>query len=97
VEAGFYGDSGSNVAKVAGLGYQYKLGRHWQLGGALLVVQSETYNDGRVFIAPLPLLTYDFGPVKVNAIYVPKYGDYNRFAVFGVYFSIPLAKIGSTH
>ena len=97
VEAGFYGDSGNNLAKVAGIGYQYKLGKHWRLGGALLAVQSETYNNGNAFIAPIPLLTYDFGPVKVNAIYVPKYGDYNQFAVFGVYFSIPLTKIGSAH
>jgi hypothetical protein len=97
VEAGLYGDSGNNLAKVAGIGYQYKLGKGWRLGGALLAVQSETYNNGNAFIAPIPLLTYDFGPVAVNAIYVPKYGDYNQFAVFGVYFSIPLTKIGSTH
>jgi hypothetical protein len=28
--------------------------------------------------------------VQVNAIYVPRYGDYNKFAVFGFYFSTPL-------
>ena len=97
VEAGFYQDSGSNTAKLAGVGYQYKLGRNWRLGGALVGLKSPTYNHGSFFIAPLPILTYDFGPVQLNAIYVPKYGDYNQFAVFGVYFSIPLTKIGSTH
>lgn len=92
-----YGDSGRNLAKVAGIGYQYKLGRRWRLGGALMAIQSETYSQGKTFIAPIPLLTYDFGPVKVNAIYLPKYGDYNQFAVFGLYFSIPLTKLGSAH
>jgi len=92
VEAGFYQDSGSRTAKIAGLGYQYKLGRRWRLGGALLGVQSETYNDGRFFVAPIPILTYDLGPVKLNAIYVPAYGDYNEFAVFGFYFSMPLGR-----
>jgi hypothetical protein len=90
VEAGFYKDSGSNLAKLAGAGYQFKLGRRWRLGGALLGLQSETYNQGSPFIAPLPILTYDFGRVKLNAIYVPRYGEYNAFAAFGFYFSVPL-------
>jgi hypothetical protein len=92
VEAGFYRDSGSRLAKLAGMGYQYKVGGRWRLGGAILGVQSETYNHGDPFIAPLPIVTYDLGRVKLNAIYVPRYGEYNPFAVFGFYFSVPLAR-----
>ncbi len=92
VEAGMYRDSGSNNAKIAGVGYQFKLGERWRLGGALVGVHSPTYNLGRAFIAPLPIVTYDFGIVKLNAIYVPRYGDYNQFAVFGLYFSVPIPK-----
>jgi hypothetical protein len=92
VEAGFYQDSGSNTAKIAGLGYQYKLSKRWRLGGALAAIQSKTYNHGSAFIAPLPILTVDLGPVSLNAIYVPAYRDYNEFAVFGFYFSLPLLK-----
>ena len=92
VEAGFYRDSGSHIAKIAGMGYQFKLGGGWRLGGALLGVQSETYNGGSPFIAPVPILTYDLGRVKLNAVYIPSYGDYNPFAVFGFYFSLPLAR-----
>lgn len=91
-ELGAYRDSGSNLAKVAGIGYQYKFFDSWRFGGALLAVQSKTYNHGDAFIAPLPILTWDLGAVKLNAIYVPKYREYNRFAVFGLYFSLPLAK-----
>jgi hypothetical protein len=90
VEAGFYQDSGRHVAKLAGVGYQYKLYQQWRLGGALALMQSHTYNHGRAFVAPLPILTYDFGRAKVNALYVPRYGDYNQFAVFGLYLSVPL-------
>ena len=50
-------------------------------------VDSPTYNHGRFFVAPFPMATYDLGPVKLNAIYVPRYQQ-NRFAVFGLYFSI---------
>ena len=92
MEAGFYRDSGSNWAKVAGAGYQLKFGERWLLGGALMGVDSPTYNHGRFFIAPLPMATYDLGAVKLNAIYVPRY-QFNHFAVFGLYFSIPLAPI----
>jgi hypothetical protein len=96
-EAGFYQDSGSNLAKLAGLGYQYKLGARWRLGGAVAVLQSPTYNRGDMFLAPFPVLTYDLGAVTLNAIYIPRYGDYNHFAVFGFYLGVPLTKIGSTH
>jgi len=95
VEAGFYRDSGSQLAKFAGMGYQYKIGERWRLGGLLLGVQSRTYNRGDAFIAPIPLVTYDFGAVKLNAIYVPRYGDYNQFAVFGFYLSVPIGRSSS--
>jgi hypothetical protein len=91
VEAGFYRDSGSRTATVAGLGYQYKFGKRWRLGGALVTVLSPTYNDGRLAFAALPIVTYDFGPMKLNAMYAPRYRGYNEFAVFGFYFSLPLA------
>ena len=91
-EAGYFRDSGSHVAKLAGVGYQFKYGEHWRLGGALVGVHSPTYNNGRFFVAPLPILTYDLGAVKLNAIYIPKYGDYNQFAVYGFYFTMPLGE-----
>jgi hypothetical protein len=92
VDAGFYRDSGSNIAKLAGVGYQYKLGERWRLGGALVGLYSPTHNHGRFFVAPLPIVSHDLGPVTLDAVYVPRYRQYNQFAVFGFYFSIPLRK-----
>jgi len=92
VEAGFYRDSGDKVATLGGIGYQYRLGKYWRLGGALVGIQSETYNHGRFFVAPLPILTFDFGYLKLNTMYVPAYGDYNKYAVYGFYFSLPLVQ-----
>lgn len=93
LEAGFYYDSGRNWATFAGGGYQYKLGGRWRLGGDLLVIHSETYNDGNAFLAPIPRLTYDFSNlVQVHAIYVPKYERYNTFAVYGFYITVPIWK-----
>jgi hypothetical protein len=83
-EAGFYRDSSGHLAKIAGLGYQYKLARRWRLGGAMLAAQSRTYNDGGIFVAPVPILTYDLGGAKLNAIYLP--------AAFGFYLTLPLSQ-----
>jgi hypothetical protein len=89
---GFYEDSGRHWAKLAGPGYQFKLGERWRLGGALLAIDSPTYNNGRLFVAPIPVLTYDLGAVKLNAIYAPRFRQANNFAVFGLYFSFPLGR-----
>ena len=90
VEAGFLKDSGRNWAKFAGMGYQFKFGDRWRLGADLLAIQSPTYNNGRGFVAPIPRLTYDFGPVKLNAVYIPRFREINQFAVFGFYFTVPM-------
>lgn len=92
VEAGFFKDSGRNWAKFAGMGYQFKFGERWKLGADLLAVNSPTYNKGRSFIAPIPRLTYDFGTVKLNAIYIPRFRPINDFAVYAIFFTIPLMK-----
>jgi hypothetical protein len=92
VEAGVYRDSGSNLAKYGGAGYQFKLGKNWRIGAMLVGVQSQSYHEGRFFIAPIPVVTYDFGIVKLNAIYIPRYRDYNQFAAFGLMFSIPFSE-----
>lgn len=91
-EIGAYRDSGSNTATFLALGYQFKLGEHWLFGGAVAAMNSKTYNRGVAFVGMFPLVTYDFGPVKVNAVYFPKVANYNEVAAFGLYVSIPLGR-----
>ena len=89
-EVGAYYDSGSNWAKFVGLGYQFKLGERWRIGGAVAAVHSQTYNDGVAFVAMIPLITYDLGSFKLNATYLPKIKGHNEVDAFGFYISIPL-------
>ena len=91
-EAGLFKDSGNNWAKFAGVCYLFKLDERWMLGADVLLIQSPTYNYGEAFVAPIPRLSYDFGKVIVNAVYIPKYQELNRYSVFGLYFTIPLWK-----
>lgn len=89
-EVGTYEDSGRNWTTFASLGYQFKLGEHWRVGGAAAVFNSQTYNDGATFVGMVPLITYDFGPVKLNAVYFAKVANYNEVAAYGFYIGIPL-------
>ena len=91
-EIGAYQDSGSNLAKFVALGYQFKFAKRWRIGGAFAVLHSRTYNESVTFLTMIPLITYDFGRIKVNAVYFPKIGNRNEVAAFGLYFSIPLRK-----
>jgi hypothetical protein len=89
-EAGFFKDSGRNWAKFAGVGYRFKITDCWKLGADLLAIQSPTYNHGDAFIAPIPRLSYDFSRVKINMVYLPRYKELNRYAAYGLYFTIPI-------
>jgi hypothetical protein len=40
----------------------------------------------------IPLLTLDLGRIKLNAVYLPKFGDYNEVEAFGFYLSFPIGK-----
>jgi hypothetical protein len=88
-EVGFYKDSGGNQAKFAALGYQFEFGEYWKAGGALAAMRSRTYNRGVTFLAIIPLITLDLGRIKLNAVYFPKFGGYNKVDAFGFYLSIP--------
>jgi hypothetical protein len=92
VEAGGYRDSGRNSAKFAALGYQFKVSERWRFGGAVAVVNSDTYNRGVTFLGMFPLITYDLGLVKFNAVYFPKVPNYNEVDAFGFYLSIPIGR-----
>ena len=89
-QVGFYKDSGRHWTAIAGPGYQLKLDEQWRAGAVLLFFDSRTYNHGRPFVAPIPMLTWDLGRFQLNAVYAPRFRGINEFAVFGFYASVPL-------
>lgn len=88
VEAGFYKDSGSNTAKFTNLGYYYPVGMVL-VGGALTLFHSDTYNGGKVFIAPVPSAAIEFKRFRVHGIWFPKVSGFNEVEAFGFYVSAP--------
>lgn len=93
-EAGAYLDSGENWAKFVALGYQFRIGRRWKVGGALAAIHSRTYNNGTAFVGMIPLVTWDLRRIKLNAVYFPQFGHHNQVDVLGFYLSLPLGGLG---
>jgi len=86
-EFGAYRDSGGTTAKFADIGYQWRFS-NFRIGGALAIARSPTYHDGHTFIAPIPVVSYDFGRVMLNAVYFHKVRGMNEIAAFGAYLTI---------
>jgi hypothetical protein len=76
-DAGIYRDSAARTARIAGLGYHWAAGEHLRLGGGLALFRSDTYNNGKAFIAPVPLAAYETRRVTFNLTYFPKWREQN--------------------
>jgi hypothetical protein len=79
LEGGVLRDSKRNTAVLAGGGVLWKATERLRLGVALGIAQSDTYNDGSPFIAPLPLLAYEWRAVSLNLAYFPRVPAINDF------------------
>lgn len=82
-DAGIYRDSSSDTAKLAGVAMQWKMTESLGLGAALVVFNSPAYNQGRTFVAPLPVFSYELKPVTLNLFYSPKVRELNEINTLG--------------
>ena len=87
-DAGFYRDSGRNVAKLAGAGALWHASDGLRLGGALVLLKSRTYNGGQAFIAPLPVAAYEWRAFSLNMVYLPKVHEVNDINTLGFWATI---------
>jgi hypothetical protein len=87
-DGGAYRDSKRNTATYAGGGALWKPSERLRLGGALAVVHSDTYNQGDPFIAPLPLVAYEWRRVTLNLVYFPKLGGINDISTLGFWVTL---------
>ena len=87
-DAGFYRDSAAHTAKLAGGGALWHAGEHLRLGGAAVLLKSETYNFGKAFIAPVPLAAWDTRRATFNLVYFPKWRDVNPTNQVGAWITV---------
>lgn len=82
-DVGAYRDSGRNTALVAGAGALFSISERWRLGGALAVLDSDTYNRGETALAPIPMAAFETRRVTFNFVYLPKVSEINEVATLG--------------
>lgn len=88
LDGGAYRDSGRNSAVYAGAGFYWKPAQGLRLGGALAFFHSDTYNEGDAFIAPVPLLAYEWRAVTLNMVYFPKVSGVNEINTLGFWLTL---------
>lgn len=89
VDAGAYHDSGKNTALLAGAGVLWRATESLRLGGALAAIHSDTYNRGKAFVAPLPVVAFDLNKrVTLNMVYLPKVRDFNEINTLGFWATV---------
>lgn len=86
-EVGLYYDSGERWAKTADVTYQYELFDGFRAGVGVFYLHTRTYNRGDPVIAPLPVISYDFGPAELNLVYAPRVGRLNDINTLGAFVS----------
>ncbi len=86
-EAGIYYDSGRRWAKTADVTWQYELIGGLRGGIGAFFFYTPTYNRGKAFVAPVPVMSYDFGPAVLSVAYAPKYQDKNVINTLGAFVS----------
>ena len=87
-DAGAYRDSGRNTALLAGAGALWRVSEGWRLGAALAVLNSDTYNEGKTFVAPLPVAAYEFRSATLNFVYLPEVSkEINEIPTLGFWFT----------
>lgn len=87
-DGGAYRDSGRNTAVYAGAGAFWKPAARLRIGGALAVFDSDTYNRGEAFLAPLPMLAWETRAATFNLVYFPKVSKLNDVAAVGLWITL---------
>lgn len=82
-DVGAYRDSGRNTAVFGGPGAFWKPTERLRLGGALAYFDSDSYNRGRAFVAPVPVAAYEWRSVTLNVTYFPKVSNFNEINTLG--------------
>ena len=88
VDAGFYDDSAGNTARLLGGGALWHATQGLRLGGGLVLMQSQTYNNGDAFVAPAPVAAYEWRRVTINAVYFAKWRELNRTNQLGFWMTV---------
>ena len=91
-DTGIYYDSGRQWAKYVALGVSYNVAESWYVGLGVGFAQSQTYNDGKPFLAPVPGVAFEYRRVVFNAVLLPSENSNSKIAGLAFFVTIPLGR-----
>jgi hypothetical protein len=92
VDAGTYYDSGRHWAKYIALGMSYNVAESWHVGVGVGYAQSQTYNEGKPFFAPIPGVAFEYRRFMFNAVLLPSENSKSKVAGLAFFVTIPLGR-----
>jgi len=87
-----YYDSGRNWAKYIALGTSYRFAESWYAGVGVGYAQSQSYNHGKPFFAPIAGIGFEHRRVTYNAVLLPSEDASSKIAGIGFFVTVPLGK-----
>ena len=91
-DTSIYYDSRRHWAKYVAVGASYRLSESWAVGVAVAYGQSETYQHGKPFFAPVPGLAFVHRGVAFNAVLLPSESSNAKIQGLGFFVTIPLGR-----
>jgi hypothetical protein len=91
-DTSIYYDSRRHWAKYVAVGASYRLSESWAVGAAVAYGQSETYQHGKPFFAPVPGLAFVHRGVAFNAVLLPSESSNAKIQGLAFFVTIPLGR-----
>lgn len=88
-----YYDSRRHWAKYVALGASYRLADAWTLGAAVAYGQSQSYNHGKPFFAPVPGVAFEHGRIVFNLVLLPSETASSKLAGVAFFVTLPLGHL----
>lgn len=92
VEGGMFKDTFDETASYVGLGYKQKLAGGLFIGAMPLYYTSLSVNKGQSLLAIVPAVSFRFGLLSANLVYMPRKEPVNRYSWVGFYLTVYGAK-----
>ena len=91
-DTSIYYDSGRHWAKYIALGASYHIAESWRVGVGVGYAQSQSYNHGKPFFAPIPGVAFEYRRVMFNAVLLPSENSNSKVAGLAFFVTIPLGQ-----
>jgi hypothetical protein len=92
-DTSIYYDSGRHWAKYIALGASYRFAESLRVGVGVGYAQSQSYNRGKPFFAPIPGIAFEYRQVMFNAVLLPSESSNSKVAGLAFFVTIPLGQL----